>query len=785
MRKAVAFGVLMMISICRIATAGEEPSAITQPPAGTFKMKPELVGKHPRLYFTKEDIPELSRKAASTHKWFIDRIKESYGSRYSNGPGAKVEDWERYLYGFWGLVGADMLYVTGNGTQYRDIAKRWVRWNLDQKDWMKDDLVPMEILSGLSITYDILYSEFTEAERKELRERIFETMKFIYGRFFVGQYWTGDYQNNHMHNRIHGLANASFAIYGDDPKLDVQKYADMAVAQWRNVVKWLPEDGSTHEGPGYWDYGHHWIVRTGQLIEHVTGEKAASANTFFTTSHWYRIYMTCPGWKNTFGIGDAGDGAPSEPETACRSITEAKDGCGQGWVQEMMKLIPGGFYNHPAWGLFWYDATLRAKPMEGMPLWRFWPDLEMFSVRSSWQNDAVGLVFKCGPVGGHKMQKLRGNNWANVAHDHPDQNHFLLYAFGKMMAQDDDYPKEQKLARSHNTIIVDGKGQPREGTGWQQPFPYEQCGTMRNVFLSGSSAYAAGDGSRLYEGAEKVMRQIVFVEGQYAILFDELMGAGGKEHEFEWRLHKDGSWKKAEANHFTVADGDVTLDIRFLAPAANMLESAFLPAELTAKPCLAVKQKARQAYFLAVLVPQLRGGPQITATVIPANNCTAIQAVGPEYKDIIAFAAALGTMKSGEVETSGVSALARFDKKEQLMSALVTRGTALSVSGKPVLVMAREANASWRRQGDAVIVEAEAAYKTQGGKTTLQAGGFISGASCRVVVDEKPAVTVKADGRGLVKVDVDLAQRRTVRISGAISQITAASKGGTKGKTTQ
>jgi hypothetical protein len=33
----------------------------------------------------------------------------------------------------------------------------------------------------------------------------------------VGQYWTEDYQNNHMHNRIHGLAHAAFAIYGDDP----------------------------------------------------------------------------------------------------------------------------------------------------------------------------------------------------------------------------------------------------------------------------------------------------------------------------------------------------------------------------------------------------------------------------------------------------------------------------------------------------------------------------------------------------------------------------------------
>jgi len=771
--KNLCFTVLAALFVSGALFAGEEPSAITQPPRGTFKMLPELVGKHPRLYFTKKDIPELTRNATDPNKWFIDRLKQNFGGRYSSGPGAKVQDWERYLYGFWGLAGADMLYVTNQGTQYRDIAKRWVRWNLDQNDWTKDDLVPMDILSGLSITYDILYDDFTEAERKELRQRIFDVMKFIHGRFFVGQYWTGDYQNNHMHNRIHGLANASFAIYGDDPNLDVQPYADMAVAQWRNVVKWLPEDGSTHEGPGYWSYGHHWLVRTAHLMEHVTGEKAEDINPFFTNSHMFRIYMTCPGWKNTFGIGDAGDGPPGNLTTVCRPVAEAKDPYGQAWIQEMMKINPGEFYQHPAWGLMWYDASLKPKPIDELPLWRFWPDLEMFSIRSSWKDDAVALVFKCGPVGGHKLQKLRGNNWANVAHDHPDQNHFLLYAFGKMLAEDDDYPKDKKLTRSHNTITVDGKGQPREGEGWQQPFPYDQCGTMKDVFLSGSSAYSAGDASRLYTGADKFIRHIAFVEGQYVLIFDDLAGSGGKEHEFDWRLHKKGDWKKIAPDHFSVADGDISLDIQFLAPKADLLESAFLPAELTAKPCLSVKQKARNTCFLTLLVPQQKANPQITASVLENTKCIAVQTIGPDFKYLVMFAQSPGIYKFGKVETAAVSAIVRFDKKDEVLSALMTRGTALSVSGVTLISASKESNISWRRQKDGIIVDAESSYKSTGTKTTVQVGGLAPNTTCRYSIDDKQDGTVKTDGRGLARIELDLYARRSVRLGGNVRTISS------------
>jgi len=783
-RALLAAAALLVPATC---LAGENASRIKQPAAGVFKMREELVGKHPRLYFTKDDLPRIRELARGPNRYFADRVKRNFGGRFRSGPPAKPPGWERYLYGFWGLVGADLLYLTSGDAQYRDIAKKWVRWNLDQSDWKRDDIVPMDILSGLSITYDMLYDEFTEAERSELRRRIYEMAGFIHGRFFVGQYWTGDYQNNHMHNRIHGLANASFAIYGDDPELDVQKYADMAFDQWQQVVRWLPEDGSTHEGPGYWSFGHHWLVRTAHLVEHVTGYRAADHNPHFDEALWYRLYMTCPGWKRTFNIGDAGAGAPGNLTTLVRLVAETKSGPGMTVLKRLIADPKADFYQHPAWGILWHDATVAAEPLEKMPLGRFWPDADMLSVRSSWKDDAAGFVFICGPPGGHKLQRLRGANWANVAHSHPDHNHFLLYAHGALLAEDDQYPKKAKLTRSHNTITIDGKAGPREGTGWYQPFDYKRTAFMQDVLISGSTAYAAGNASRLYDLAERFVRHVAFVDGEYVIVYDDLVAAGAQERSFEWRLHKKGEWKELSGGHFAVtddADKAVSLDIRFLVPDAAKLTSRFLPAEMTARPCVEVVQKGRAARYVAILVPKKSGKPELKAEMIDGAGRVAVKATGAEHDDIFAVTeAGHSSLTLGDVKAECAALLVRRDKKGEIEKAMLVRGTSLSVAGKYLLAASRAADFGWRRTKGGVLVDAKPSHNAEPAKVRLSVGGLKAGTVYPVGVDGESVGRLKTvAGAGVLSLEVDLSKPRTITIGGAAASFKARAATATGGR---
>jgi len=759
----VGLAFLFASELCRAAEE-EAPAIPKQPPLGTFKMRPELKGQHPRLYFTKADIPEIRRLGKGPSKFFVEAMKSAYLQYVGQDVPAEMPEWKRYVYGFWGLSSMDMLYIVEGEQRYADTAKNWAMWLVKDHWWVRDNLPNMDALSGLAFTYDVLYDQFTEAERKAIRESIYEGIDYISQRFFVPNYWTRDYQNNHMHNRIHGLANGAFAIYGDDPALDVQKYADLAIEQVHKVAEWLPEDGSQHEGPGYWNFGHNWVARMVHLAEHVTGEDIVGSNTHFTTSHWFRIYMSTPGWGSTFNIGDGGGGFGGSLSSICRSIADAKDPWATAVLQKWMEAGTGGFYRYPAWGLLWYDPEIKPRPIAELPLWRFWPDLEMFSIRSSWDDDATGFVFKCGPPGGHKMQHLRGENWANVAHDHPDQNHFLLFAHGKMMAQDDGYPKP-KLTQSHNTIVVDGKGQPEEGTAWQQPFPYEDTGTLRDLFLSHNTAYAAGDGSRLYEGAESFVRHVAFVRGQYLMVLDELAGAGEEEHEFQWRLHKDGEWQKHDDAHFSVSDEDVTLDIRFLAP-TDGLEAEFLPADKVAKPCLAVTTRGKRARFMAVLVPQKAGAPEVTAERIRARGFMAVRATEGDREDLFGVATRSTSLNFGGVQVEGAAALV-CKLGDEVDSAMLVRGVSLSLDGRALLKASAPANVSVRRSDEGMVVEAEAAYKAAGADTDVQIGGFAANADYRVTVNGQSHGTQKADGDGVLHLSLDLKERCIIEVGAA------------------
>ena len=143
-------------------------SIVTQPPPGTFRMREDLVGRHPRLYFSRKDIPDIRRRARGPNRWFLDRAKENF-RRVRGDPKTNPAGWELYLYGFWGLVAADMIFMIEGDTAWRDGARKLALWLARDHWWVKDDLAPMDALSGLAITYDVLYDEFTEEERGRIR----------------------------------------------------------------------------------------------------------------------------------------------------------------------------------------------------------------------------------------------------------------------------------------------------------------------------------------------------------------------------------------------------------------------------------------------------------------------------------------------------------------------------------------------------------------------------------------------------------------------------------------
>jgi hypothetical protein len=752
----------LLVMVVLLAHGTAQAQVIKKAPTpGLFKLKSSLKGVHPRLHFTAADIPAIRARGQGGGKFFIDRMKAAYGG-YKGKPVTVTGtgDWKHYLYGLWGQLSMDLLWIVEQDASYADTAKSWalhyVRSSSHCSDAAAcDDLVPQEIVTGIALTYDILYDRFTKSEQAEIRARLKAILDLQYQRFFVDQYWTNDFQNNHMHNRISGLGHAAIAILGDDPAVDVQKHADLAYHAYQLLRDWMPEDGSTHEGPGYWSYGYHWIARDEQLFEHATGVTPPAAG-HDRELPYYRLYMLAPGMLNTYRVGDTGGSGPADNlEAMLPAVARFKNEPVHDFIKDQMKRNSDGFYQQVAWGLLWYDPAVATKPYTTLPLAHVWPDLDMLSARSGWDADDVGVVFKCGPPGGHLMQKKKvagETAYINVAHSHPDQNSFLIWAHGKMLAVDDGYPKspDTKLTASHNTLLIDGVGGPEEGTGWYQPFPYDQTAFTPDVVVSKATAYAGGDASKLYTHGQRFIRHFAFVEGRYVMIIDDLQGEGTGSHTFDWRLHSQETFTKSSDTAFKAGSGAASLDVRFLAPDAGALTSSFFPAAGTAAPGLSVKTSANQTQYLAVVVPQSGGAPAFTADKPAAQNGWAIRVKIDGKTDLFAAAAGAQQVTADDLTLDGRAALVRR-QANALELALLARGTSLLIGGETILGADTAVNLVWRPDAAGGQLEVGPPYKEKVASALVEVGGLVAGATYCLTVDGVAAGGVTADASGAAR----------------------------------
>lgn len=138
---------------------------------------------------------------------------------------------------------------------------------------------------------------------------------------------------------------------------------------------------------------------------------------------------------------------------------------------------------------------------------------------------------------------FRSSPFGSINHAHADQNSFVLYARGEVLAMDsgnyDSYNSPHwrawyKQTRAHNAITFDG------GRG-QYPGPSGLGDRSHNGKIAGFSdrgAYviAVGDASGAYGGdIRQARRTLVFARPSTLIVIDQLAAAGARS--WEWNLH--------------------------------------------------------------------------------------------------------------------------------------------------------------------------------------------------------------------------------------------------------
>ena len=315
------------------------------------------------------------------------------------------------------------------------------------------------------------------------------------------------------------------------------------------VNEWLPEDGTSHEGLTYMIFGGTHLLLGVCAADRCFDPEVHEPylpRPFYQNVGTYLMAGQTPDMKHFFNYGDSGGGGLSSAYASFLYATAAahKQKDVQAALDAAWKRAPNRM-NVTAWSaIVWYDPSLSGAYLDELPTRHYLDDLGLLFVRDGWTEDSTGAMFKCGPMGGFKLNEFRNENnfsYINVAHDDPDANSFILWKDDHFVAETDRYSK-QKRSANHNTVLINGMGQMNkgrpEGGVWSQP----ATGKTDMATTAFVTRYEAGDDLVIIEGEaagsylsardrktgatrpdlDRFRRTFVWVEGKYLLVIDDI-----------------------------------------------------------------------------------------------------------------------------------------------------------------------------------------------------------------------------------------------------------------------
>jgi len=612
------------------------------------KMRPELMGVHPRVYVTEKELDELRVRARTTHRelWqqALSHVRALAGDPPPPPATARRQQNEVGI----AIAEAAFIYKIEGDKKYLDAARKYMNAAVSYDIWgypnnkPNVDLAAGHLLYGLGWGYDLLYHDLTEQERTRYREKLIKQAHLLADYFKPKSGKTYAYSQNHTFIPIAGLGVAAYALYDETP--EAPEWAALARAIFDRTLTTYSQDGYYYEGFEYWIFSTPWLIHYLDAHAHATGEDLYDRPGFRSMPE-YVAHSMLPNGDYIFDFGDVFEGP----------LTRAHQG------EEYPRTHPGGHFNtnynllyrigqrfqngeaegvaewlkrfgqvnaEDFWSLVWYDAKLKPVPIEKQQAWHYFPDHDVFYWRSDWSRNATAFAFKCGPPEGHHTAAMLKQflDWRlSSGHAHPDANSFIIFARGQYLTGDTGYAGVP-MTEHHNTLLVNGKGQAKEGDGHDafSEMSYAQMNDIRIVDfkVDRDKVTVRGDATAAYLpelGLKKFVREFAYQPDAGFTVADDIETI--RPAVLTWVLHADDRIEKGEGCVFTITAGRVKLldDVTLAKPiehAQQSVESAIKTNDLTAPgPPGAVDKGERQE----------RGQKLLLSTAVPTTKARFIQ----------------------------------------------------------------------------------------------------------------------------------------------------------------
>jgi hypothetical protein len=529
-------------------------------------------GIHPRLFINKAKIAELQELIKTSHASIWDETKRAADRAVASGPpkykGNGDGDgrwgfeqlWQRNV--GWALSNMAMAWVLTGDRKYLDSVREWSLASCSYPTWgglgWADgvDLAASHQLFGLGIVYDWCYDALDEGTKKIIRDTLVRRITHMVdiattdrvwwhradGKERIWYRWQNAYLQNHLWINMCGVAVAGLALF--DEVEDASLWIGLSLDKFKKTLSALGNDGASHEGVEYWDYGVEHLLKFMTVSRELLDVDLFDHDWFRETSK-YRLYLSLPfhSWtrsSNVVDIGDCSRGSWYSDYNLRALAGEYNDG----YAQWLARLVDDAMENSPRmrWlNLIWLNPSIPEKPPTDLPTMHHFQDMDIVSARSDWSGDESLVVFKCGPYIGHKAIQEMPYDAASAHHVHPDANHFVLFGGGECLIRDDGY--HAKWTDQHNTLLIDGRGQYGEGGMWFDGSEEHRLKARPRIVRAISTLeldHLTGDATEAYPktlGLRRFIRHILFLKPDVLIVADDIIV--DKTRELELRFHPE------------------------------------------------------------------------------------------------------------------------------------------------------------------------------------------------------------------------------------------------------
>ena len=416
--------------------------------------------------------------------------------------------------------------------------------------------------------YDLLYDELTPAERTVAEEQMMRVLRYYYPQNL-------GYQENHIFDNHFWQQNlriyfqCAFLLYNNPAYSDevlpmLEYYYELWTA--RAPAGGFNRDGMWHNGTGYFPANVKTLAYMPALLSYV-------ARYDFLQHPWYRncgqaLVYSFPPRSASNGFGDMSEGA-SEPNRLTAAFADylARE-TGDGYA---------GWYAAECSDLVQTDYELR--------LYRMCADRDYDSALPAeaphlvWYKDAgeVAMHSRPGDTEHDLALSFRSSTFGSGSHTTASQNAFNLLYGGENVYRSSGYYQNfsdahnlmsYRHTRAHNTILVNGIGQPYSTKGY---------GNVTRALTGNHISYCLGDASHAYCGVTddplwvsafeaagieqtsengfgetpltKYRRHVLMLHPSIVLIYDELEAS--EPVRWDWLLHSPVQ--------FNINEGECTL----------------------------------------------------------------------------------------------------------------------------------------------------------------------------------------------------------------------------------